>query len=92
MRRLPALHLLEGPEVLGRELLAVLVAEALAQPSSRVVSSTQEDSSIAAPTMWPRSSVRTGSSIVFQVMNSQFSGCGRPPGRSRRVQRTSRLP
>ena len=33
MRRLPALHLLEGPpEVLGRELLAVLVAKALAQP------------------------------------------------------------
>src|SRR5215216_6364970 len=33
VRRLPALHLLEGPpEVLGRELLAVLVAKALAQP------------------------------------------------------------
>jgi hypothetical protein len=31
---------------------------------------------MAAPTMLPRSSVRTGSSIVFQVMYNQFNGCG----------------
>ena len=43
--------------------------------TTRVLPS-QWESSMHAPTMLPRSSVRTGSSIVFHVMNSQFNGCG----------------
>jgi len=41
------------------------------EPSSR-----QMASSARASTMWPSWSVRTGSSMVFHVMNSQLSGCG----------------
>ena len=43
---------------------------------SSVLSSAQRASSMTAPTMCPRSSVRTGSSIVFHVMYSQFNRCG----------------